>query len=77
MGHAGSYQTLFYCEVTDNMKISAGGGNAAEGEEIEVINIPLDKSSELFFDQDKPRSTGLLLALMWFEHHKKPLLKTS
>ena len=76
VGHAGSYQTLFYCEVTDSMKKSGGGGNVMEGEEIEVVNLPLEKSTELFFDQNKPRSTGLLLALMWFEHYKKPLYYT-
>ena len=75
MGHAGSHQTVFYCEVTDDMKEGSGGGNVAEGELIDVVYIPLDEGIKLAFDQDKPRSIGLCFALMWFEHYKRPLLK--
>ena len=74
MGHAGSHQTLYYCEVTDDMKKSEGGGVATEGENIEVVNLPLHKGIEMVFKEDLPRSTGLLFALMWFEHYKRPLL---
>lgn len=75
IGHAGSCQTLFYCEVTDSMRTSEGGGSAAEGEEIEVVHLPMKEGLALVFDQDKPRPSGLLFALMWFEHYKRPLLK--
>lgn len=74
VGHAGSQQTVFYCEVTDNMRRNEGGGNLSEGEEIEVVHLPLKEGTALMFDQNKSRSTGLLFALMWFEHYKRPLL---
>ena len=74
MGNSGSHQTLFYCEVTDDMKSSEGGGNVTEGEKIEVIHLPLKDGVALIFDQDKPRSSGLLFSLMWFEHYKRPNL---
>lgn len=76
VGHAGSHQTLFYCEVTDAMRTKQGGGNYSEGEEIEVVHLPLKEGVALVFDQDKPRSSGLLFALMWFEQYKKPFLNT-
>lgn len=75
MGHAGNHETLFYCEVTDDMKESVGGGNILEGEKIEVVHMPLTEGTALIFDQDKPRGSGLLFALMWFECYKRPFLK--
>ena len=74
VGEAGSVQTLFYCEVTDDMLEGEGGGNISEGEEILVIHLPLKEGLELVFDKDKPRTSGLLLAMLWFEHYKKPIL---
>lgn len=74
VGHAGSHQTLFYCEVTDAMRTGQGGGNYSEGEEIEVVHLPLKEAGALVFDENKPRTTGLLFAFMWFEHYKKPFL---
>ena len=59
------------------MKKGEGGGVAKEGETIEVINLPLERSIEMVFNEDIARSTGLLFALMWFEHYKRPLLKTT
>ena len=59
------------------MKKSGGGGVLMEGESIEVINLPLQEGVKIMFDENKPRSTGLLFALMWFEYYKRPLLKKS
>lgn len=74
-GESGNVQTLFYCEVTDDMLESEGGGNISEGEEILVIHLPLKEGLELVFDKDKPRTSGLLFAILWFEHFKRPILK--
>ena len=57
------------------MKTSEGGGNYSEGGVIDVVHLPLEEAVGLIFDQDKARTTGLLFALMWFEHYKRPLLK--
>ena len=74
VGHAGSFQTLYYCEVTDDMLESVGGGVVSEGERIEVVYLPLEESLDLVFNQEKLRSTGLMFAIMWFYRYKKPLL---
>ena len=74
LGHSGSYQTMFYCEVTDDMREGRGGGNMAEGELIEVVHVSLEEGMEIALNKDIPRSTGLCFALMWFEHYKKPLI---
>lgn len=73
MGHAGSVQTLFYCEVTDNMRKTDGGGNLTEGEYIQVVHVPLEEGTSMILHTERPRPAGLCFALMWFEHHKKPL----
>ena len=74
VGHAGSHQTLYYCEVTDDMLESQGGGILSEGEKIEVVHLPVEEGLALVFDQDKPRSCGLLFAIMWFQQYKQPSL---
>lgn len=75
VGHAGSHQTLYYCEVTDDMLGGSGGGVASEGEKIEVVYLPLEESLALIFDQEKARPAGLCFAMMWFHHFKRPILK--
>lgn len=74
IGHAGSKQTMFYCEVTDEMLVHKGGGNEHEGELIEVVNISLEDGMKLAMNGDAARSTGLCFAIVWFEHFKKPKL---
>ena len=71
VGHSGSYQHLYYCEVTDSMLVSEGGGNDHEGEMIEVVYIPVEEGMKMVFDSEKPKSTGLCFAMTWFEHFKK------
>lgn len=71
VGYSGSYQHLYYCEVSDSMLVSGGGGNDHEGELIEVVHVPVDEGLKLVFDTDKPKSTGLCFAIMWFEHYKR------
>lgn len=76
VGHAGSHQTLYYCEVTDNMLEGGGGGVASEGEQIEVVYLPLEESLALLFDQEKTRPAGLCFAIMWFHQFKRPTMKS-
>ena len=74
IGHAGSKQTMFYCEVTDDMMVHKGGGNEYEGELIEVVDVPLEDGMKLAMNGEAARSTGLCFAIIWFEHFKKPQL---
>ena len=74
IGHAGSKQTMFYCEVTDEMMVHQGGGNEHEGELIEVVNVSLEDGMKLAMNGDAARSTGLCFAVVWFEHFKKSKL---
>lgn len=60
--------------MTDDMLESHGGGILSEGEKIEVVHLPVEEGLALVFDQDKPRSPGLLFAIMWFQQYKQPLL---
>ncbi|XP_044293181.1 uridine diphosphate glucose pyrophosphatase NUDT14 [Varanus komodoensis] len=74
VGVTGSKQTLFYAEVTDEMKVSEGGGRPEEGELIEVVNIPLHDSISFAFDETFPKTTGLILSFMWFQTNIVPKL---
>ncbi|XP_078674342.1 uridine diphosphate glucose pyrophosphatase NUDT14-like isoform X1 [Branchiostoma floridae x Branchiostoma belcheri] len=66
VGVAGSLQTLFYAEVTDDMRVSAGGGLKEEGELIDVVELPLADSRKFIMDTSINRPGLLLFAFMWF-----------
>jgi len=71
VGLSGSQQTLFYAPVTDSMKVSQGGGNAHEGEFIEVVEMKVDEClQDLLHNNAIERSIGLLFALLWFKLYK-------
>ena len=69
VGISGTYQTLYYAEIDESMKVNEGGG--LEEEEIEVIYIPLRKAKEFMFDESYQKTTGVSLAFYWFFNHKK------
>ncbi|CAB4070057.1 PCBD [Lepeophtheirus salmonis] len=65
VGHSGTWRTLFYIEVTNDDKISRGGGCATEGELIDVIELtPQEVKDRL----DDPESVDLSVsfAYYWF-----------
>ncbi|XP_014454246.1 uridine diphosphate glucose pyrophosphatase NUDT14 isoform X1 [Alligator mississippiensis] len=70
VGVTGSKQTMFYAEVTDQMKTGEGGGQAEEGELIEVIEIPLQDSMKFAFDENFPKTMGVIFSFMWFQNHR-------
>lgn len=70
VGHSGSHQTMFYCEVTDSMQVGGGGGVAKEGECIEVVYLPASQVLELLFNEEVPKSSTFCYALLWFQHFK-------
>ena len=74
IGTGGTKQYLFYCEVTDDMLIGGGGGNAQEGESIEVVYIPVDESVQTVFDDSLSKSSGLCFGFFWFDKYKRPQL---
>lgn len=72
VGVSGDPQTMFYVEVTNNMKVSVGGGLVSEGEMIEVVEMSIPEL-HIFLKQPEVNSPGgLLFALMWFLQHKAP-----
>ncbi len=64
VGFAGSKQTLYYAEVTEEMKVSEGGGVADE--EIEVITLSMKESKAFIYDESIAKSPGLIFAFMWY-----------
>ncbi len=62
VGFAGSKQTLFYAEVTQQ----SGQGGGIEDEEIEVVYLPTTQAEEFMNDESKPKTPGLLFALCWW-----------
>ncbi|XP_054258065.1 uridine diphosphate glucose pyrophosphatase NUDT14-like isoform X4 [Macrosteles quadrilineatus] len=73
VGFAGEQQTLFYAEVTDDMKVGGGGGLAEEGEFIEVVEMGLLETKQLLDSGDLENSPPeFLFALMWLFCHIIP-----
>lgn len=77
IGTAGTTMHLFYCEVTDDMMVDSGGGNKTEGESIEVVYIPLEKSMEIVFDEKLSKSSSICFGFLWFDKYKRKLLNNT
>ncbi|XP_030070832.1 uridine diphosphate glucose pyrophosphatase NUDT14 isoform X1 [Microcaecilia unicolor] len=75
VGVTGSKQTLFYAEVMDSMKTDIGGGKPEEGELIEVVEIPLEDAFNFSFDENLPKTMGVVFGFMWFQNNIAPLLQ--
>lgn len=65
---------MYYAQVTDEMRVSSGGGNPEEGEMIEVVEIPVASSMEWVLDQNIEKPVGLVFAVMWYFACKAPKL---
>ncbi|KAF1573294.1 UNVERIFIED_CONTAM: Uridine diphosphate glucose pyrophosphatase, partial [Eudyptes pachyrhynchus] len=74
VGVTGSRQTLFYAEVTDQMRTGKGGGQPEEGELIEVVEIPLEDSMKFAYDETLPKTMGVIFSFMWFQNNIAPKL---
>lgn len=72
VGNSGAKQTLFYATITEDDKISQGGG--IDGEVIETIFIKVKDLEEFLFNEDIIKTPGLGFGIMWFLH-QYPLLK--
>lgn len=68
VGTSGSVQTAYYCEVTDDMKVAAGGG--VEDENIEVIEMTIPEIKK-YISQNSILSPGsFLFGIYWFLYNK-------
>ena len=66
VGVKGTLQTLFYAEVTDQMKVSSGGGLLDEGEQIEVIELSNQEALKCIMDETITKPVGMMFAFTWF-----------
>lgn len=63
--------TFFYTEVTDQMKISEGGGLANEGEDIEVVEYSIPEIRDVVTRSEVLNgSSSFLFGVMWFLTNK-------
>lgn len=49
------------------MKVSENGGGVPEdGEQIELLALPIDSAMEFLLDSTIAKSSGMMFAVMWF-----------
>ncbi|KAJ9517013.1 hypothetical protein QJQ45_002526 [Haematococcus lacustris] len=70
-GTSGARHAMFYAEVDDSMRASAGGGLQDHNECIEVLALPLDSTPAFVLDGALPKSPGLMFGLLWGYHTVK------
>ncbi|XP_051176693.1 uridine diphosphate glucose pyrophosphatase NUDT14-like isoform X1 [Leptopilina boulardi] len=66
VGSASSSQTLFYVEVTDDMRIHPGGGADSEGELIEVIEMNIQQVKDYLHSGNVESPSSFLYGVTWF-----------
>lgn len=64
-GYSTERTFIYYAEVTNSDKVSAGGGILSETEEIEIVNVPVSELRELI--NGKIVDAKSLLALQWYQ----------
>ena len=68
----GTHSTYFYAEVTDEMRVNAGGGLVDEGEVIEVIEMSIPEAVSYSEAMENCSCPGFLFGLLWFLRNKMP-----
>ncbi|XP_014249490.1 uridine diphosphate glucose pyrophosphatase-like isoform X1 [Cimex lectularius] len=75
IGVAGETTTLFYTEVTDDMKTGPGGG--VENELIEIVHLRMDQIEKIIREDEASSSNNVsgefLFGLMWFYNRQSKL----
>jgi len=66
IGMCGDKKAMFYAEVSEEDRVSNGGGVAAEGEMIEVVELSLDEVKEYLKHPDVNTNAATLYGLQWF-----------
>ena len=70
IGTGGQNMTLFYAEVSEEDRVSAGGGLPQEGELIEVVELPLDQIKQFLGQSCVNSPSFTLYGLQWFLANK-------
>ena len=70
IGTGGQTMTLFYAEVTEEERVSSGGGVAAEGEMIEVVEMSVSEIKDYLKQPHVNCPTFTLYGLQWFLMNK-------
>jgi len=68
VGFSGAKQTLFFAEIDESQRVSAGGG--IDDEEIELFFLHVEKAKEFMYDESYKKTPGLLSAFYWFFDNK-------
>ncbi|KAF7666670.1 hypothetical protein LDENG_00098440 [Lucifuga dentata] len=77
VGITGAKQTMFYAEVSDDNRVSEGGGEPREGELIEVVKVPLHEAMMFAYDEKIPKTMGVIFSFIWFHNNMSPKYKIS
>ncbi|XP_066587042.1 uridine diphosphate glucose pyrophosphatase NUDT14-like [Prorops nasuta] len=70
-----SKQTLFYVEVTDEMRIHPGGGAESEGELIEVVEMSIQEVKDYINSEEVQSPPCFLNGVSWFLTNKLSCFK--
>lgn len=70
MGTAGALQTMYFAEVTDEMRTHKGGGLVEEGEMIDVVDIPVSEAMDFIMDDKVNKPVGMMFGVLWFFQNK-------
>nr|CAI5845400.1 unnamed protein product [Callosobruchus analis] len=65
----GSYQSIMYCEVSDEMRMIRGGG--VDREMIEVVEMSLDQVKRYISKEHVNSPPGFLFGIYWFLYNKR------
>lgn len=76
VGMAGVLHTIFYAEVNNSMLKSSGGGNAHEGEFIEIYELKVEDIKKFSRDESITKTTGVVYGLNWFLYEREDYFKT-
>lgn len=83
IGASGTVMSLFYVEVTEEMRVSGGGGLVEEGEMIQVVEKSIDEIKKYIqYDSNEPDKViqsppAFFAAVQWFLLNKAPALSSS
>nr|CAI5843971.1 unnamed protein product [Callosobruchus analis] len=67
---SGARTTWYYCKVSDEMKVSEGGGNIDEGENIEVVEMSVEDAVRIGNSEHAPCPANFMFGLYWFLDNK-------
>jgi UDP-sugar diphosphatase len=68
VGISGAYQSLFYAQIDESMRIHDGGGDHTE--EIELVWLPTAEAKAFITDTSKPKTPGVGLGFYWWFDNK-------